>query len=690
MKEPEVIFVLSNYLSRDNCPVVVKDGLIERDENGELTLKITLINVSEQAVKEASVDLHITDRGNQEITVIRDFKLSGNLAKRNDTFLGDLKLSSEEGSAAGFAVSIRHLLFDDESEWNGSATWMYDSLPPAYTPEEYFENKKLDPELGEQYARSFCEELKAGVKVKNIPLKGKALWLCACGRLNRSDETECTACGLKIDGQIELLEDVDKLEKKLAEFKKSEEERLERERIERERLEKEEKERREREEREAKARAKRNHMLKIGGLVACVLIIVGTVIGFTYYNRVIVPHNMLVNAQKAFDDKDYKKAAELYTTLGYDKYEDEIKESRYQYALSLFDEEKYSEGRAIFDSLGDYKESEDKVKYADYQSAVSLYESGDWDSAISAFQALDGYEDSLSYIQKARTGKAVDAIENDDIDTLKKVKSKIDDETCLSKIEEAACKKGIELYGKGDYSEAKKYFAMVKSEKLTAKINAAKLSRAETLIDDGDYDKAEKILGELSDFEGTDKQMSKLHYLRACTLFDDGDIDGAEAELEKAGDYEGSADKLNEILYARAQKLEKDGQTEAAMNVYESISDYKDSADKAKALKYSVAKSYYDASDWENAAKLFEELGTYEDSNAYYFRAQYRYGAKLFDEEKYLESYNALYKIKQYESAYYDLVTKSAYYQYVYDVGLGQNPNDEKIDIISDSSLDAK
>lgn len=208
MKEPEVIFVLNNYLSRDNCPVVVKGGFIERDgQSEELSLEITLINVGELEVKSTSVDLHITDRGNHEITVIRDYKLSDLSAKRNDTFSGRMKLDTEEGTAASFAVSIRKVIFEDESEWEGSATWMYDSLPKAFTPEEYFENKNLDPELGAQYARSFNEELKSGIKVKNIPLKGNALWLCSCGRLNRIDETQCTSCGLKFEEQQKLLED---------------------------------------------------------------------------------------------------------------------------------------------------------------------------------------------------------------------------------------------------------------------------------------------------------------------------------------------------------------------------------------------------------------------------------------------------------------------------------------------------
>ncbi len=688
MKEPEVIFVLNNYLSRDNCPVVVKGGLIERDgESEELSLEITLINVGELEVKSTSLDLHITDRGNHEITVIRDYKLSDLSAKRNDTFSGRMKLDTEEGTAASFAVSIRKVVFEDESEWEGSATWMYDSLPKAFTPEEYFENKNLDPELGAQFARSLNEELKSDIKVKNIPLKGNSLWLCSCGRLNRIDETECTSCGLKFEEQQKLFEDTEKLSEKLTAFRKSEEERLERERIEKERLEREEKERIEREKKEAERRAKRNHMLKIGGLIACVLVIVGSVVGFTYYNRVIVPHKMLVNAQTAFENKDYKKAAELYTTLGADKYEDEINESNYQYACALFDEGKYSEGASIFEFLGDYKDSEDKITYADYQSAISLYDNGKWDDAISAFQKLDGYEDSVNYIQKARTGKALEAIEDNDIDTLKKIKVKINDEDCLSQIEAAACKKGISLYEDGKYDDAKTYFAMVTSEKQLAKINAAKLSRAETLIDEGDYDTAEEILDELKDYEGTDKQMSKLHYLRACTLLENGEIDEAEAELEKAGDYEGSSDKLNEILYARAQKLEKDGETEAAVSVYESISGYKDADTKAQSLKYSLAKSYYDSENYEKASALFEELGDYEDSHAYYTRAQYRWGSKLFSDGKYVDSYNALYKIKWYEPAYYDLVTKSAYYQYVYDVGVGPNPNDEKIDIISDSKL---
>ena len=688
MNEPEVLFILKDYLYREGCPVIIKGGSIERDaEKDEFSLKLTLINVGEVVVNEVSVDLHITDRANHEIKVIRDYKFESLSAKRNDTFESDMVLEIEEGTPASFAVSIRKVVFEDETEWTGSASWMYDSLSDVVTPEEYFEKKQLDPELGGQYKREFSNQLKKGIKVVNPPLEGKEIWLCSCGRLNRIDEVECSSCGVSLHDQLKLIADTDSLTEKLAEFRKSEEERLERERLERERLQKEEAERIEREKKEAEARAKRNHMLKIGGLIACVAIIVCSVIGFTYYNKVYVPKKMLSNAQTAFNDKDYKKALELYTTLGYDKYADEITETKYQYACSLYDEENYTDGEKLFEELGDYKDSADKIEIAEYQSAISLYEDEKWDDAISAFQALDGYEDSLEYIQKCRTGKALEAIENNDITELKQAKSKITDEDCLEEIETEICEKGITLYEKGEEEDAEKYFAMVTSEENLQKIADAKLSKAETLVEKKDFDSAEEILDKISEKSATDDQQKKLHYLMACVLFESGDYDKAESELEKAGDYDGASDKLNEILYARAQSLEKAGETETAIEAYEKCGDYKDSADKAKSLKYTLAKSYYDSEDYENAAKLFKELGDYEDSNAYYTRAQYKYGSKLYSDGKVVESYQALYEIKWYEPAYYDLVTKSLYYQYVYDVGGGSNPNDEDITIISDSKL---
>lgn len=81
---------------------------------------------------------------------------------------------------------------------------------------------------------------------------------------------------------------------------------------------------------------------------------------------------------------------------------------RYEEAISLAQEGKYDEAIAIFEQLGDYKESVYYTKQMTYQKADQLYKEGNYYEAIALFRNLrfDDSEERANAIQKELVSKA--------------------------------------------------------------------------------------------------------------------------------------------------------------------------------------------------------------------------------------------------------------------------------------------
>ncbi len=77
------------------------------------------------------------------------------------------------------------------------------------------------------------------------------------------------------------------------------------------------------------------------------------------------------------------------------------KSSDYRKATELMDNGSYDYAIAIFEELGDYKDSADKIAECKYGSAVSLYDSGDFKGAYEKFKLLGDYGNSKEYVKKA-------------------------------------------------------------------------------------------------------------------------------------------------------------------------------------------------------------------------------------------------------------------------------------------------
>ena len=105
--------------------------------------------------------------------------------------------------------------------------------------------------------------------------------------------------------------------------------------------------------------------------------------------------------QKFDQISDYKDSAERYL------------QTKYEYAVQLFDRGKYSDAEIIFIDLGEYEDSVVYVAKCDlrliessqkliYDEACNNFLNENYQEALSDFISLDGYEDSEEYVERCK------------------------------------------------------------------------------------------------------------------------------------------------------------------------------------------------------------------------------------------------------------------------------------------------
>ena len=118
-------------------------------------------------------------------------------------------------------------------------------------------------------------------------------------------------------------------------------------------------------------------------------------------------------------------------------------------------------------------------------------------------------------------------------------------------------------------------------------------------------------------------------------------------QLEREGE---AGDALNRATYAYAKELEAAGQKDAALLEYASLGDYEDSQERVKAIEYETAIAEMETAP--GAALLrFEGLGEYKDSEKMALECRYREAKRLYDAGDYEEALAEFEALEGYQDA---------------------------------------
>ena len=149
---------------------------------------------------------------------------------------------------------------------------------------------------------------------------------------------------------------------------------------------------------EAKRIAKRNKKIAlIVTPIICIILAAAIVL-----TQVIIPNNKYNKAVALMKDGKYTEAIAAFDAL--DGHKDSKKkivecnlailDGKYNDALALMNAGKYPEAIAAFEDLDGHKDSANKILECKYNVALNLMDAEKYTEAIAAFKALDGYSDS--------------------------------------------------------------------------------------------------------------------------------------------------------------------------------------------------------------------------------------------------------------------------------------------------------
>lgn len=611
MPDLEPLFELKENLYKETCPAVLQSGVLVQipaaapetqaeapqpapPQEPRSAVRLTFRNIDSRAITALFIDLHVFDKVNTEIEVIRDRRYLVPVAGRDETFGGEEQIPVD-AAANSFSVAIKRIEFEGEDVWNGSASLLFDALPARRPLESAFAEEE---KLLAQYRRDFRDTLAENAEKAEAafePETYKDLWLCACGEINRASEEKCFACGAAYEPQRALFEDREKLQENLEAFEKAEAERAEQERIEAERRAAEERAaaeeaaRKAAEERavaEERARKKRLHR-KIFLSISIPLFALAAVFAVVLITYLIPQHNYDA-AAALLESGKYDAAIEAFSELGrYSDSTERITEAEYGKALQLLEDGKYDEAVAAFEALGDYADSAEQITEAKYRKALKTLDSGAYNEALSQLEPLGDYKETQENIELCYFNLGMKAVEEDDVTAAAEHYAHVN-AAHAEEMQQAFCDKGIEIYNAGDEAHAQEYFDLVTEESLLPQINAAYYARGLALVEDADYDAALAIFEKLGDYEDCAEQIQRVHYLKAEALYDEADYAGALDEFEAAGDYEDAASRITETTYQLGVQQLENGEV---LDSYYTLYAIRDDAD-AYALLVSDSRYY--------------------------------------------------------------------------------------------------
>ncbi|MFI3325829.1 MAG: hypothetical protein R3Y35_06610 [Clostridia bacterium] len=635
---------IKNNIYKDGAPIILEQGTLNQIED-KIFATLIFRSISTVPVSSILVDIHVFDRANIEIEVVRDFLFILEGEVRDSVFGQNVEIEILNENAKSYAVALRRVCFTNETLWTGSNSILFETLPVQKTLEEELE----ESETIEQFRRDFKENFsdKEEITAKYVPSEHQSLWFCSCGEINTKDDETCYMCGAAflpqkthIDNRVQLATNLENYkiavaeeEKRLKEeaLKKAEEERLakaEKERLEAEAIALEE------------ARIKRKRKIKITTISVSIPLVLIAITYIYLLNVFIIPQNKYNDAVELFEAGEYDNAISAFEALnGYSESSRLILEANFQKAQGLMGTDEYDEALEIFYSIESMMDVENDILEAKYQLALIEYNSENYEEVIDLFLELDGYSDTKDFLQSSYYELTKAYTLEFDLNSAVTYFEKLNEENTLL-IQALFLENGRTLYNQGESEEAEIYFAFITDSDLIEQVKQVYYDFAVALIEEGLYDGAIAVFNEVLTYSDSADCITKCEYLKAEKLFENEEYELAVAQYQLVIDYENSVDRINECYYILAAiSLEND--------------------------------------DTDTAIEFYALLGDYEDSYDIYVELVYEKGVNLFKDGEYLESYETLYQIKEDSDAYYYLVSKSEFYIYVYEKDLGVNPKDE-------------
>lgn len=314
-------------------------------------------------------------------------------------------------------------------------------------------------------------------------------------------------------------------------------------------------------------------------------------------------------------DEALEEAAKRAEALG-----GETGSALYEQAILARAALKYDSGdvdgaQALYRALPNSAAAQEKLRALIYEIADSAAVQVNYPTAIEHFASLGDYEDAAARLedciylygrQLMREGHYAQACEQ-----FMQVLSVPD---AMSLLRNCRYLLAGEQMAAGEYADAAAlYESLGVYERAETLGRECRYRAGMALLGEGKLADAANQLKLAEDYEDAAQRFADAALTLGCAALEEKDYPTAIAWLEQLERECDALSALNQAIYAYAGSLEAEGNREQAALEYARVGDYEDAASRAMALNYAIAKDEM-ASAPDAALERFEDLGDYEDA----------------------------------------------------------------------------
>ena len=640
------------------CPVEVVHVAIQREtedtnENGQILCLIDFFNLSDKVID--SIQMNIICFDAEEKRIGGRLVRAGAHGEPRENFSGAFAPEHVE-NVARVEASVEKVWYQDGVIWRREERNVREYTPNALPP-----GRELDR------LRSV-----AGPDAVGYAREDDKVWLCVCGRANRTSDDSCLRCGrdrahtvkaysfAAIDSTLGRKERM--LEEQTREtLRRSSEQTVEQMKA------------------VQKKRKKQKKRLRTAILM---LALAALLLAAARWG---VPYAVSLFAQDKLDRGLAADAKELYALIdrywpeefgakaGMDAAEQKIIDGLMNVGTDAAYEQAALRAAAIGDTareekaviaraelaaangdtgaaeallapLEDNEEAQSALRRLIYDVAKAAKEKLDYPTAIARFDSLGDYEDAAAQKtdsidlygrQLMREGKYQAAC-----DQFMQI---ADTGDAIALIRQCRYALGLEKQQAGDYEEAAALFESLGIyEDAQTRGQICRYTAGTNALSAGELEKAAEQLLAAGDYQDAAQKFADVATTLGNAALEAGDNQTAIGWLEQLPESEETQTALNRAVYAYAEQLAADGQKEAAATEFYSLGAYQDAADRGNALEYELAVSER-AGDVHSALDRFEALGDYGDAAEQATRCRYLMARQAMDAGEYDEAI-ALYE----------------------------------------------
>ena len=628
------------------CPVEVVRVTIQREtedtnENGQILCLIDFFNLSDKVIDSIQMNIICFDAQDQRVggRLVR----AGAHGEPRENFSGAFAPEHVE-NVVRVEASVEKVWYLDGVIWRREERNVREYIPNALPP-----GRELDR------LRSV-----AGPDAVGYAREDDKVWLCVCGRANRTSDDACLRCGRDRAHTVKAYSFA-AIDSTLGRKERMLEEQT------RETL------RRSSEQTVQQMKAVQKKQKKQKKRLCTVILLLALAALLLAAARWGVPYAMSLFAKDKLDRGLAADAKELYAVIdqywpgefdakaGMDAAEQKIIDG----LMNVGTDAAYEQAAQRAEMIGDTERAQ-KAVVARARLAIA---NGDTDAAEALLTPLADNEDAQSTLHRLIYDIAKAAKERLDYPTA------IERFDSLGDYEDAAAQKTdcMDLYGRqlmreGQYQTACDQFMQITdTADAIALIRQCRYALGLEKQQAGDYEEAAALFESLGVYEDAQTRGQICRYTAGTNALSAGELEKAAEQLLAAGDYQDAAQKfadvattlgnaaleagdnqtaigwleqlpeseetqsaLNRAVYAYAEQLAADGQKEAAAIEFYSLGSYQDAMERGNALEYELAMSEK-AQDMHSALDRFEALGDYGDAAAQAETCRYDIAKAMMD-----------------------------------------------------------